>query len=484
MPAKEYGSGLFLKQNLIEKGGEEGDDAALWNEAFCNTFESRASHQPMANPWRSSSRRSFTIKTQPEVRLSFRTVPNDPVPPPAASAVECGKSSASEEKSSAKAALLATLRQNWQMIMFYLCFFSSISVVFYLIKSIYKDPRILVARFFASTAVVCFVVFLAPFMRGIQGQMYDKLAGLSRFFNPELHKLLGPVFMISGTIHGTIWISCTLQSCTDTWCPSQAFAGNITTQALCVETFCRSNQPGGFPSLADAFGPELPASLIKRQSAVRSFYLGFVCWLLFGTMTALSIPYIRRRCFELFYYGHHLFLIAIPVFFAHCWSCLGNFSFEARMMVFPCGVACLLYACDKLFSVFARRCTSHTVDFIHYTKGNILELRMRPVPAWPLLRRLSSKLASVFGRPSQREAEAIRFAPGANMRCACLTLGVLPSHDACCRRVRRYPVPRNQRVAMAPLHCNLTCAAPSNTSAVKTHQCALIFLCNNCNFSS
>lgn len=405
MTKRDAGEVFLLKESLLEKGGEEGGgeggDAEVWNDA--------AGNQSNGNEWKSLSRLS-------ERRIL--SIDAAALHPP--SVVEHRRPAAPMDKPpTLLQTAAAALGRNWPILLFYFCFILSICVVFQLIRSIYKDPRILIARYCASTTVLCFIVFLVPFMRGLQGRMYDKLATFARFFNPELHKLLGPVFIIAGTIHGAIWIGCTLQSCADTWCFIEAFDHNATTQAVCAKTLCQPDQRGSLPSFAAAFGAELPADLIKRQSAARSFYYGFVCWTLFAAMSALSVPYVRRRCFEIFYYSHHLFVAAIPAFFLHCVGCYpAIFSFEAKMMVYPCGAICFLYACDKMCNVFARRYISTAVDFIHYSRGNIVELRLKPVPAWPLLHRLASKIPSPFGSHSQREVDAIYFAPGTRMRFA------------------------------------------------------------------
>jgi hypothetical protein len=304
----------------------------------------------------------------------------------------------------------AAFRKNWPMLLFYAFLVSLTCVVYNFIKSSYTAPQILTARFFAATTVVCFVVFLFPFVRGFQGQVYNKLAVLGSYFNPEMHKLLGPVFFIAGTIHGMIWIISTLNSCADTWCALDIVASNVTVQSECVELYCENENDGSFPSFRAAFVDELvPSSLVmaKRQSAVRSFYFGFFCWALFAIICVLALPYFRRKHFELFYYSHHLFIIAFPLFFEHCWTLFPYyFFFESQMMIYPCSIVLLIYICDKMASVFIRRHVSHTVDFIDYTRGNILELRMRPEPAWPML----SRIASRFFRRSQRET--MYFAPG------------------------------------------------------------------------
>jgi hypothetical protein len=304
----------------------------------------------------------------------------------------------------------AAFRKNWHMLLFYAFLVSLTCVVYNFIKSSYKAPQILTARFFAATTVVCFVVFLFPFVRVFQGQVYNKLAVLGGYFNPEMHKLLGPVFFIAGTIHGMIWIISTLNSCADTWCSLDIVARNVTAQSECVELYCKNENDGSFPSLFAAFGDEfVPSSLVmaKRQSAVRSFYFGFICWALFAIICVLALPYFRRKHFEWFYYSHHLFIIAFPFFFEHCWALFPYyFFFESQMMIYPCSIVLLIYFCDKMASVFIRRHVSHTVDFIDYSRGNILELRMRPVPAWPML----SRIASRFFRRSQRET--MYFAPG------------------------------------------------------------------------
>jgi hypothetical protein len=311
----------------------------------------------------------------------------------------------------------AAFRKNWPMLLFYASLVALTCVVYQYIKSSYTAPQILTARFFAATTVVCFVVFLFPFVRGFQGQVYNKLAVLGGFFNPELHKLLGPIFFIAGTAHGMIWITSTLKSCPDTWCALDVVARNVTAQSLCVEIFCGDEYDGGFPSFSSSWGEarQLPPNMIKRQSAVRSFYIGFLCWAVFAVICALALPYFRRKHFEWFYYSHHLFVIAIPIFFDHCWTMFPSFFFfESQMMVYPCGVAVIIYICDKMSNLFLRRHVSHAVDFIDYTRGNILELRLRPEPAWPML----SSIASRYFRRSQRnQRETMYFAPGTR---ACL----------------------------------------------------------------
>ena len=137
------------------------------------------------------------------------------------------------------------------------------------------------------------------------------------------------------------------------------------------------------------------------------------------------------------------------------------------MMVYPCGAICFLYACDKMCNMFARRYISTAVDFIHYSRGNIVELRLKPVPAWPLLHRLASKIPSPFGSHSQREVDAIYFAPGTRMRFAhalrAFLLCSVSSMNTPLRRLRRHPVPRNQRVAVAPFHRARSRIPPSAT---------------------
>jgi hypothetical protein len=306
----------------------------------------------------------------------------------------------------------AALRKNWPMLLFYASVVALTCVVYQYIKSSYTAPQILTARFFAATTVVCFAVFLFPFVRGFQGQVYNKLAVLGGFFNPELHKLLGPIFFIAGTAHGMIWIISTLKSCPDTWCALDLVERNVTAQALCVEIFCDNEYNGGFPSFSSSWGEdeELPSNLRKRQSAARSFYMGFFCWAVLAVICVFALPYFRRKHFEWFYYSHHLFVIAIPFFFDHCWTMFPSFFFfESQMMVYPCGIVVLIYICDKMTNVFLRRHVSHTVDFINYTRGNILELRLRPEPAWPML----SSIASRCFRYSQRnQRETMYFAPG------------------------------------------------------------------------
>ena len=306
----------------------------------------------------------------------------------------------------------AAFRKNWPMLLFYASLVALSCVVYQYIKSSYTAPQILTARFCAATTVVCFAVFLFPFVRGFQGQVYNKLAVLGGFFNPELHKLLGPVFFIAGTAHGMIWIISTLKSCPDTWCALDVVARNVTAQSLCVEIFCDNQYDGGFPSFGSSWGEAqvVPSNLIKRQSAVRSFYAGFLCWAVFAVICLLALPYFRRKHFEWFYYSHHLFVVVVPMFFDHCWTMFPSFFFfESQMMVYPCGVVTLIYICDKMANVFFRRHVSHTIDFINYTRGNILELRLRPEPAWPMLSSIASRC---FRRSQRNQREAMYFAPG------------------------------------------------------------------------
>jgi len=289
----------------------------------------------------------------------------------------------------------AAFRKNRPMIIFSASLFALAVLLWFGIKAIYMDPGILTARFFAATVIVCFCVFLLPFVRILQGQVYEKLAEFASFFNPYIHKVLALVLMAAGTIHGSIWIGSTLTSCEGTWCP--LVAGDSLVQASCIQTFCRDFDGtqafnafahGGLPSFANAFGPALPSELARPQSAVRSFYIGFFCWSFFAIICLLAHPRVRRDHFELFYYTHHLFLLAIPVFFAHCWT-LSPPSLPALLMVIPCGLAVLVYASDKVYSLLFRRYTSEMADCIMYSDGRILELRLRPVPAWPLLLRPS-----------------------------------------------------------------------------------------------
>ena len=287
---------------------------------------------------------------------------------------------------------MAAFRNHWLMAVFVAVFVGLIVLTWFGIRSIYIDPAILTGRFLAATVIVCFSVFLFPFVRVVQGQMYDKLADFASFFNPHLHKALGVLLIAAGSFHGVLWNIATLRSCEGTWCPVQRQGyDDPLVHASCIRTFCHDNNVpfdayarGSLPSFSAAFSANVPLNLEQSQAAVRSFYYGYICMMLFVTIGIFTLPRIRRENFELFYYSHHLFILAIPVLFLHCWT-VGTPSFPIQVMLIPCGIATIFYGFDKLVSVFFRRHTSEKVDTIFYSDGRILELRFRPVPAWPKL---------------------------------------------------------------------------------------------------
>jgi hypothetical protein len=287
---------------------------------------------------------------------------------------------------------MAAFRNHWLMAAFVAVLVGLTVLTWFGIRSIYIDPAILTGRFLAATVIVCFSVFLFPFVRVVQGQMYDKLADFASFFNPHLHKALGVVLIAAGSFHGVLWNIATFRSCEGTWCPVQRQGyDDPLVHASCIRTFCHdSNLPfdayarGSLPSFSAAFSTNVPLNLEQTQAVVRSFYYGYICMLLFVTIGTFTLPRIRRENFELFYYSHHLFILAIPVLFLHCWT-VGTPSFAIQVMLIPCGIAAIVYGCDKLVSIFFRRHTSAKVDTIFYSDGRILELRFRPVPAWPKL---------------------------------------------------------------------------------------------------
>lgn len=287
---------------------------------------------------------------------------------------------------------MAAFRNHWLMAAFVAVLVGLTVLTWFGIRSIYIDPAILTGRFLAATVIVCFSVFLFPFVRVVQGQMYDKLADFASFFNPHLHKALGVVLIAAGSFHGVLWNIATFRSCEGTWCPVQRQGyDDPLVHASCIRTFCHdSNLPfdayarGSLPSFSAAFSTNVPLNLEQTQAVVRSFYYGYICMLLFVTIGIFTLPRIRRENFELFYYSHHLFILAIPVLFLHCWT-VGTPSFAIQVMLIPCGIAAIVYGCDKLVSIFFRRHTSAKVDTIFYSDGRILELRFRPVPAWPKL---------------------------------------------------------------------------------------------------
>jgi hypothetical protein len=294
--------------------------------------------------------------------------------------------------------IAAGFRKQKAMVLFFVVLFALAFLVFSGIRSIYKDAAILVGRFCAATTIVCFSVFLFPFVRAFQGHAYDKLAEFASFFNPHLHQTLGFLFIAAGTFHGMLWNIATFRSCEGTWCPVEREGyDNPIVHAACIRTFCHNNSlpfdayaRGGLPSFTSAFVHTLPSNLHKSQACVRSFYYGFICWLLFATMSILAMPAIRRKRFELFYYSHHTFIIAIPFFFAHCWT-LGPPSFPVQIMIIPCGIAALAYVFDKLVSKFWRRYTSPSVDTIFFSDGKILELRFKPVPSFGMFSNSSKR---------------------------------------------------------------------------------------------
>ena len=309
----------------------------------------------------------------------------------------------------------------------------------------------LVAKLGAAVSIICFVVFLFPFVRFFQGQIFAKVAVVASFFNPQLHIALAVAFMFGGTLHSILLVVSAVQSCGSTWCPFDS--KDVHAQAACLQTFCQNNTLSidnsavGLPSFTNAFGPALPGPLLNPQRNIRSFYSGFVCWFLFAVICFLSLPFIRRRHFELFYYSHYISLAAMPVFVAHVWT-VRSPSPASQLMIIPCSVAMLVYAFDKLYSVFFRRYLSRTIDCIMFPNGRILELRLRPVPAWPLLCRLSSCFSATnccFGPPK------FSFAPGAR-RIRALTCFSSSVSRYLSRRLRGHQLPRHQQVSMAPIH--------------------------------
>jgi hypothetical protein len=280
-------------------------------------------------------------------------------------------SSSSMRDSTLQQKAMSVLRNHWLFGLFLLVLFGLTVLTWFGIKKHYVDPAILTGRFLASTTIVCFSVFLLPFVRAIQGQMYDKLAEFASFFNPHLHKALGFVLIAAGTLHGILWNVATWRSCEGTWCQiEQEGYSDPLVQATCIRTFCHDQNlmfdplaRGGMPSFNSAFTANLPPNLQKSQAAVRSFYYGFICWLLFAVIGIFTLPRIRRQNFELFYYSHHLFIIAIPFFFVHCWT-IAVPSGAVLVMVVPCGLAVLLYTFDKSVSIFFKRYTSAKVDAI------------------------------------------------------------------------------------------------------------------------
>jgi hypothetical protein len=326
-------------------------------------------------------------------------------------------SSSSMTDSSLHQKAMSVFRSYWLFGVFLLVLFGLTVLTWFYIKKHYVDPAILTGRFLASITIVSFSVFLLPFVRAIQGQMYDKLAEFASFFNPHLHKALGLVLITAGTLHGILWNVATWRSCEGTWCQvEQEGYSDPIVQASCIRTFCHDQNlmydplaRGGMPSFNSVFTANVPLNLQKSQAAVRSFYYGYFCWLLFAVIGIFTLPRIRRRNFELFYYSHHLFIIAIPIFFLHCWT-IEKPSVAVLVMVVPCGLAVLLYTFDKFVSIFLKRFTSAKVDAIFYSDDRILELRFRPIPAWPLLRNPSlwfSKTNLMLDAPSH-----CTFAPG------------------------------------------------------------------------
>ncbi len=302
--------------------------------------------------------------------------------------------------------VLANLRKHGIMIFFFFSLVGLTVLVWFGIKHIYTDPAILVGRFCAASTIVCFSVFLFPFVRVFQGQMYDKLAEFASFFNPHLHKTLGLAFIAVGTFHGILWNVATWRSCEGTWCPKERYSEALD-QIACIQTFCHQDTlpfdayaRGGLPSFSAAFST-LPSNsnLRRSQAPIRSFYLGFISWILFAVIGIFTFPRIRREHFELFYYSHHLFIVAIPFFFVHCWT-LDPPSFHIQLMIIPCGIATLAYACDKVYSILFRRYVSATVDTIFYSDDRILEIRFRPVPKWTICNMFSF----FFAKESQSQA--------------------------------------------------------------------------------
>jgi hypothetical protein len=316
-----------------------------------------------------------------------------------------------------KVPFAAVFRKHGTLIFFFASLAGLTVLVWFGIKSIYTDPAILVGRFAAAATIVCFSVFLFPFVRAFQGQIYDKLTEFASFFNPHMHKTLGYLFVAAGTFHGILWNIATWRSCEGTWCPEERYAETLVDQIACIQTFCHKESVkfdayarGGLPSFSNAFAT-LPSNLHKSQAPIRSFYLGFICWSLFAVISIFTLPRIRRQRFELFYYSHHLFIVAVPMFFAHCWT-LATPSFHVQLMIIPCSIATLAYVFDKMYSILFRRYTSSTVDTIFYSGDRILELRFRPESKWPLLNRVSM----LFSKERQSETLVSPmqkfFAPG------------------------------------------------------------------------
>lgn len=110
-----------------------------------------------------------------------------------------------------------------------------------------------------------------------------------------------------------------------------------------------------------------------RNTAIWS---GEVSWLLMTVMAVLAYETVRRGRFELFYYAHHLFLVAFPLAVLHSWKAGGHLLQYSL-------AALALYVLDRVLRVAAGRCRPFVVARASAEITEVTRLEVKPRNASP-----------------------------------------------------------------------------------------------------
>jgi len=103
-------------------------------------------------------------------------------------------------------------------------------------------------------------------------------------------------------------------------------------------------------------GPDLEAVPSSRDLLMTPTSIsGYALVLVFAVMGILSLPWVREKCFELFYLSHWLFYSVVPLLMLHGWN--GSFAYGFTNLFFW-GLPCFLI---YLWDIFWRRYRTSTV---------------------------------------------------------------------------------------------------------------------------